>query len=122
MIRDDSPRVCAAVGRALAASLAGRRYMLVASSDLSHFHPQARAKKFDDYMLTQIETLDPLAVWQAEDADQGYACGRGAIAAVLTAAKELGATGARALKHATSGEVTGDYSSVVGYGAVVIWK
>ena len=122
MIRDDSADVCVALGEALALALQGRRSLLVASSDLSHFYPQPAARKFDAYMLAQIESLDPLAVLKAEDEGKGYACGRGAIATVLTAARQLGATGVKVVKHATSGDVTGDYGSVVGYGAAVIWK
>ncbi|HLF00503.1 MAG TPA: AmmeMemoRadiSam system protein B [Anaerolineales bacterium] len=122
MIRDDSPAVCAALGEALAAGLRGHRCLLVASSDLSHFYPQPVAERLDGYMLAQIETLDPLAVLTAEKEEKGFACGHGAIAAVLAAARQLGATGVKIVKHATSGDVTGDYGSVVGYGAAVIWK
>lgn len=122
MIRDDSPEVCLALGEALAAVLKGRRHLLVASSDLSHFYPQQTANRLDDYMLSQIETFDPLAVLRAEDEEKGFACGRGPIAAVLTATQKLGANRVKVVKHATSGDVTGDYSSVVGYGAALIWK
>jgi MEMO1 family protein len=122
MIRNDSLPVCMAVAEALAAILPGRRTLLVASSDLSHFYPQALAQKFDAHMLAQVEAFDPLAVLRAEEEEKGFACGKGAIAAVLAAARKLGATGARVVKHATSGDVTGDYSSVVGYGAAVIYQ
>jgi AmmeMemoRadiSam system protein B len=73
-------------------------------------------------MLKQVEAFNPLGVLKAEEDEKGFACGKGAIATVLMAAKELGATDVRVVKHATSGDVTGDYSSVVGYGAAVIWK
>jgi hypothetical protein len=122
MMRDDSPAACLALGQALAVALQSRRYLLVASSDLSHFYPQSLAKQLDDYMLKQIETFDPLAVLQAEDEGKGFACGRAPIAAVLTAAKHLGGTQVKVVKHATSGEVSGDYNSVVGYGAALILK
>ena len=45
-----------------------------------------------------------------------------AIAAALWAARELGATHAQTIRHATSGDVSGDYSAVVGYGAALLWK
>lgn len=122
MIRDDSASVCRALAQTLAAILRERRFLLVASSDLSHFYPQNLANKLDSHMLKQVEAFDPLGVLQAEEEEKGYACGKGAIATVLMAARELGATGVRVVKHATSGDVTGDYSSVVGYGAAVIWK
>ncbi len=122
MIRNDSAAVCLALAKALAAVLQGRRCLLVASSDLSHFYPQDLAQQLDAYMLAQVEAFDPLAVLRAEDEEKGFACGRGAIATALAAAKQMGATGVKVVKHATSGDVTGDYSSVVGYGAAVIWK
>ena len=57
-----------------------------------------------------------------ERAGKGFACGLGAFTAVLWAARELGADKVQILRHATSGNVTGDYSSVVGYGAAAILK
>lgn len=124
MLRDQSPRLARALGLALANALkpAGRRAFIVGSSDLSHFYPQAVAKELDAEMLRQIDAFDPDGVLAAEAAGRGFACGHGAIAATLWAARELGANHARVVKHATSGDVTHDYSSVVGYGAAVIWK
>jgi len=61
-------------------------------------------------------------VIRAEDEGKGFACGRAAVAAVLWAARELGANRIKILHHATSGAVTGDTSQVVGYGAAVVLK
>jgi AmmeMemoRadiSam system protein B len=121
MIRDDSAAVCMALAEALAAVLPGRRHLLVASSDLSHFYPQDMAARFDAYMLAQVEAFDPLGVLRAEEEEKGFACGKGAIATVLAAARKMGAKGASVVKHATSGDITGDYTSVVGYGAAVVY-
>jgi AmmeMemoRadiSam system protein B len=73
-------------------------------------------------MLRRLEAFDPQAVLSAEEEGKGFACGRGALAAVLWAALELGANRVKVLDYATSGDVTGDYSQVVGYGAAVIMK
>jgi AmmeMemoRadiSam system protein B len=73
-------------------------------------------------MLASIEAFDPQAVMRAEDEGRGFACGRAAVAAVLWAARDLGADRVSLLRYATSGEVTGDNQSVVGYGAAVIWR
>ena len=73
-------------------------------------------------MLRCIESFDPEAVILAEEEGRGFACGRGALAAVLWAAKDLGANTVKILKHATSGDVTGDTSQVVGYGAAVVLR
>ncbi len=122
MLRDQSARTAHALGRALAESVRDRRALIVASSDLAHYCPQAVAERLDAEMLRQVEALDPTGVLQTQAEARGFACGHGAIAAALWAAQALGAKNARLVRHATSGEVSGDYVSVVGYGAAVIWK
>jgi len=122
MVRAQSPKVSRQLGEALAETLRGRNALLVASTDLSHFYTQKEALSFDTEMLRRIESFSPEEVFKAEQEDKGYACGLGALAAVLWAAKGLGADTIKVLRHATSGDVTGDYSRVVGYGAAVIMK
>jgi len=122
MLRDQSDGMALALGQALARSLAGRRALLVASSDLSHYFAQARAEQLDAEMLRQVEAFDPNGVLATQAAGRGQACGPGAIAAVLWAARALGADQARVVRHATSGDVSGDFDQVVGYGAAVMWK
>ena len=99
-----------------------RNALLVASTDLSHFYPQKTANQLDHEMLRRIEAFDPLAVLQAEEEGKAFACGRGAVAAVLWAAQALGADTVTIVNYATSGDISGDYSQVVGYGAAVITK
>ena len=122
MIRQQNKQTAQALGQALADILRGRSALLVASSDLSHFHPQQQAQKLDGEVLRRLAAFDPDGVMDVEDEGVGFACGRGAIAAVLWATRELGANQVSALHHATSGDVTGDFSSVVGYGTAVIWQ
>jgi MEMO1 family protein len=122
MVRDQSREVTHALGQCLAKTLKGRNAQLVASTDLSHFYPQQVANQLDDVMLRCIESFDPDAVILAEEEGKGFACGRGALAAVLWAAKDLGADKVKILNHATSGDVTGDTSQVVGYGAAVVLR
>ncbi|MES0361783.1 MAG: AmmeMemoRadiSam system protein B, partial [Anaerolineales bacterium] len=122
MVRDQSARVGQALGRALAKVLAGRDALLVASTDLSHFYDQDQARILDSAMLSQVEAFDPLGVLEVEEQGKGFACGRNALAAVLWAAKGLGANMVQVLKHATSGDITGDYSEVVGYASAVITR
>ena len=122
MVRDQTPKVVETLGRALAGVLVGRSALLVASSDLSHFYDQLQAEQLDGEMLSRVEAFDPLGVLQAEEEGKGFACGRNAIAAVLWAARELGANKVKVLNHATSGDVTGDYSGVVGYAAAIITR
>lgn len=122
MMRDQSERISKALGGALAKILPGKKTLIVGSSDLSHFYPDKIAKHLDAVMLKQIDNFDPHGVLKAEEEGRGFACGHGAIAATLWAARDLGATHAQVIQHATSGDVSGDRSSVVGYGAAVIWR
>ena len=122
MVRDPSQRVTRALGEALAAVLSDRKAVLVASTDLSHFYSQAMAKVLDTEMLRQVEDFNPEGVIEIEDEGRGFACGRGALSAVMWAALGLGANQARLLHYATSAEVTGDYRQVVGYGAAVFLR
>lgn len=122
MVREQKARVASALGKALAKALHGRRAVLVASTDLSHFYTQEVARKLDAEILRRVEAFDPQGVLEAEQEGTGFACGKGALAAVLWAAKELGADTVKILHYATSGDVTGDYVQVVGYGAAVVTR
>lgn len=122
MVRDPTVDVAQALGSALAKVLAGCNCLLVASTDLSHFYSQSVAEVLDAEMLSRIEAFDPESVLRAEQEGKGYACGRGALASVLWAARGLGANEVKILKYATSGDITGDYSQVVGYASAVITR
>jgi len=122
MVRAQEPRVSEGLGKALARVLANKNFALVASTDLSHFYNQKTALNYDRAMLDQIESFSPEGAFDLERAGKGFACGLGAFTAVLWASRQLGADKVKVLRHATSGDVTGDYSSVVGYGAAVILK
>jgi hypothetical protein len=122
MVREHNQKIVHGLGMALAEVLRGRKALLVASTDLSHFYPQNVAATLDQVILDRVAALDPNGVLLAEEEGKGYACGRGALAAVLWAAQELGADRAEVLHYATSGDVTGDFREVVGYGAAVLLR
>lgn len=122
MVRAQEPRVSQGLGKALAKVLRGKNFVMVASTDLSHFYNHKTALIYDRFMLDRIEAFDPEAAFDAERAGKGFACGLGAFTAVMWAARELGADKVKVLRHATSGDVTGDYSSVVGYGAAAVLR
>jgi AmmeMemoRadiSam system protein B len=122
MVRTVTPRFCRALGSALAETLLGRKFLLVASTDLSHYFTQKVAEAMDSEMLDRLGAFDPHGLFDAEAAGRGQACGLGALTAVLWAARDLGADTVKVLHHATSGDVTGDYSAVVGYGAAAILR
>ncbi len=122
MIFNQSNEIASALGHSLAQVIADRNALLVASSDLSHFYPDRIARDFDHEMLRRIQAFDPEGVIEAEILKKGFACGRGAISTVLYACRELGANKVSVLDYSNSGEISGDYGSVVGYGAAVIYK
>jgi hypothetical protein len=110
--------VAVRLAEALFRTFQGQNVLYVASSDLSHFYDQARATILDQAVLDAVAAYDAAQVIRVEERGQGFACGRGAIAAVMLATRQHGASIATVEHHATSGEVNGDLSRVVGYGAV----
>jgi AmmeMemoRadiSam system protein B len=122
MVRTREPRVSEGLGNALAKVLRGKKFAMVASTDLSHFYNHKTALTYDRAMLHEIESFHPEGAFDVERAGKGFACGLGAFTAVMWASRELGADKIKVLRHATSGDVTGDYSSVVGYASAVILK
>jgi AmmeMemoRadiSam system protein B len=122
MVRSQKPEISRSLGLSLAKTLKGKRAVIVASSDLSHFYDHETALRYDRVMLKQLEEFSPEGIFEAEHSGKGFACGHAAMAAVLWAARELGAEKVKVLYSATSGDTSGDYSSVVGYGAAVVLK
>lgn len=122
MLRTHDPALLKTLGETLADLLKPSRFLLVASTDLSHFYSLPIAERLDRHMLRMIEDFSPEGVLRAEQEGTGFACGAPAVAAVLWAAKALGADRVQVLHHSTSADETGDESSVVGYGAAVVLK
>ena len=122
MIHAQEVDVAKELGLALAKVLKDKNALLVASTDLSHFYEQKTAHALDSEMLKRFESFDPESIFEAERTGKAFACGHAAVAAVLWTCRELGANRVKVLHHATSGDVTGDFSSVVGYGAAAILK
>ena len=110
------------LGKGLAEVLRPRNALLVASTDLSHFHAEKAANELDQEMLKHIAALSPEGMVKAQQTGKGEACGIMAVIAVMEAAQALGATKAQVLHYSTSGQTSGDYSRVVGYGAAAILK
>ena len=110
----------ARLGEALAAGLLGRRALLVASTDLSHYHDAATASRLDRVVLDHVARFDADGLQRAIDANPGHACGGGPTVAVMRAAWALGARDAAVLDYADSGDVSGDKSAVVGYMAAAL--
>jgi hypothetical protein len=120
MLNTRSADACFALGETLADVL-GQNALLVASTDLSHFYDADTAARLDGAITGRIADFDPEGLLEVMAAGKGEACGGGPTAAVMVAARALGADRARLLKYATSGDVTGDYGRVVGYAAAAIY-
>lgn len=103
------------LGEMLSVALKGTNTLMVASSDLSHFHSEKVARRLDSTIQTAVEQYDPDLLLQTLASGKGEACGGGPIAAVMMAAKRLGGTRVQFLHYTTSGEATGDFNEVVGY-------
>lgn len=122
MVRAPEETVAKKLGMALARTLKKKNALIVASTDLSHFYDQQTAHIFDHEMLKCFESFNPFSIFEAEQTGKGYACGHAAVAAALWASQKLGADKVQILNYATSGDITKDHSSVVGYGAAAILK
>lgn len=103
------------LGEALASAFKGTNTLMIASTDLSHFYHEKQARKLDTAMREAIESFDPQRVIDTMQSGKGEACGAGPVAAVMLASKRLGAEGITFLEYKTSGDVTGDFTEVVGY-------
>lgn len=107
-----------AIAAALAKILRGRRSVLVASSDLTHYEPADAARSKDTALLRQVQNMDLEGFYSTLERLEVTACGFGAIATVMETARALGLERAELLKYASSGDTSGDNLQVVGYGAV----
>jgi AmmeMemoRadiSam system protein B/AmmeMemoRadiSam system protein A len=112
---------CQALGQALSGVLEGKNSLIVASTDLSHFHPYDEAVRLDNIVMDHVNSFDPAGLHSDIASRVCEACGGGPVVATMLAARALGADKARVLEYANSGDVTGDKSGVVGYMAAVIY-
>jgi len=108
------------VGQALSSAIKKlkRSCIIVASSDFTHYEPQETARKVDAKLLEAILEMDVAKLYDRVYRYEATACGYGPIAATITATSALGAKNGQLLAYATSGDVSGDYSQVVGYAAI----
>jgi len=104
-----------ALGDGLVAALRGRKALMVASTDLSHYHDAAIASALDAVVIDCVSRFDDDGLQLALEAQPDHACGGGPTVAVMRAARLAGARDAVVLRYADSGDVSGDKSAVVGY-------
>ncbi|MGH2567279.1 MAG: AmmeMemoRadiSam system protein B [Bacteroidota bacterium] len=106
---------CEILSAALAKVVDGKNVLLVASSDLSHYHPHEYAVRLDRRVIEDVKAFNADALLQRLERQEVEACGGGPMVAVMKTAQKLGANRSHILQYCTSGDVTGEKGAVVGY-------
>ncbi|OPX21448.1 MAG: AmmeMemoRadiSam system protein B [Candidatus Latescibacteria bacterium 4484_107] len=119
---DQDRTSCEHLGRALAEVLKEEKALIVASSDLSHFHPYEEAVRLDRMVMEAVSEFDDRRLSDSLSSRVCEACGGGPIVSAMIAARTLGADRAEVLAYANSGDVTGDRTQVVGYMSAAFFK
>ena len=107
------------IGKSIAQTTANTKTLLIASSDFTHYETNSEAYRKDGELINAILSLDISKFYAVLERLVVSACGYGAIASVMKAVKDLGATKGELLKYATSGNITGDMNAVVGYSSII---
>ncbi|MBS7658218.1 MAG: AmmeMemoRadiSam system protein B [Candidatus Bathyarchaeia archaeon] len=110
------------IGKAVAEASKERNVIIIASSDMTHYETAESAKRKDKFAIDAILSLDESKLESIVYTYNVSMCGYGPVAAALKASKMLNNVKAKLLAYGTSGDITGDYSSVVGYAAIAISK
>lgn len=97
-----------------------KKVVIIASSDFTHYKPDKVARDNDAYYIDSILEFDVPSFYRKLNERNASVCGFGPIAAMLTASKERGAKKTTLLKYSTSGDITGDFSAVVGYAGIIV--
>jgi AmmeMemoRadiSam system protein B len=108
------------LGSALASCVKGKDILLIASTDLTHYEQAEAARAKDSLVLSAIEKLDPEKLYSEISENDISMCGWMPVYTLLHACRELGAKEGRIIKYMNSGDTSGDFSEVVGYGGAII--
>jgi MEMO1 family protein len=96
------------------------KVLIIASSDMNHYESDTTTRIKDHKAIARVLAMDARGLWEVVLNENISMCGFGPTVVMLTAAKLLGATSATLVKYATSGDVSGDYESVVGYAGIIV--
>ncbi len=120
----DDYQALAAVGKEIASVLKDlhleKSTLILASSDMTHYEPKASAGKKDNAAIQAILDLDEQRLFKTVRELKITMCGYAPVVAMLSAVKSLGAKSAELVKYQTSGDITGDNDSVVGYAGILV--
>jgi hypothetical protein len=118
MLQDE--RTSIEVGNAVSRATRGKDVLIIASTDFTHYESQSSAVRKDRKAIERILSIDATGLLRVVDEEGISMCGYGAVAAMLHAAKNLGANKGKLLKYATSGDTAGPMPQVVGYGSLAV--
>ena len=110
------------VGQATAKALSGKNALIIASTDMTHYEPQKRANEKDKKAIDAAIKMDEKQYYSTVESLAISTCGYGPTIAAIVASKALGAQKAQLLCYKTSGDITGDFSGVVGYASIAFTK
>ncbi len=110
------------LGEAISKAVADKDVVIIASTDFTHYEPHSSAYEKDNAVIECIVNLDAKKMIDLVYRRGISMCGPGPVATTIIASKMLGATKAIKMKYATSGDITGDYYSVVGYASIAILR
>jgi AmmeMemoRadiSam system protein B len=122
VIGDQRREYCFHLGEKLGDILKRTKTLLVASTDLSHYHPYNEAEMLDKIIIDDVARFDEKQMMLDIEGQRAEACGGGPAVAVLAAARKLGANHVEILAHCNSGDTTGDHSHVVGYLSAAMYR
>lgn len=121
-VKDQSKEMSTRIGATLSKVLSNYDFCLIASTDLTHYESAIRAKEKDQFVIKEILELDSDGLLATVEEHSITMCGPGPVSAILKVARDIEATDVEILKYASSGEVSGDHSSVVAYLSAIIRK
>lgn len=113
---------CLSLGETLAEVVRERNVLLVASTDLSHYHPSSDARRLDQVVAEDVRSFDPERLMDDLEEGVAEACGGGPAVAVMKACRLLGASRMEIMDQCNSGDITGEHDSVVGYLSAIAWS
>ena len=110
------------LGSAIGATFKGEKILVIASTDLSHYHDYNTAAALDALVIDYINSFDPMRFAGAVSSEEVEMCGGGPVAAAMIASGMLGANSSKVLCYKNSGDTGGDKSAVVGYLSAAFYK
>ncbi|HVN95918.1 MAG TPA: AmmeMemoRadiSam system protein B [Syntrophorhabdaceae bacterium] len=99
-----------------------KKFLIVGSTDLSHYYPYAQAKKLDTIIVSRLDAFDIMGMIEDISGNRAEACGAGPMVTTMMLCEKLGADRGMSLKYANSGDTSGDKSGVVGYVSAVFYR